>query len=100
MCRGVWHPQTMSDETGLPRPRAVEVREVVEQRSPWPSIREVATNLVLVFVGGALFWLVVDRLDSPMWVAFVVAAGVWVAGTVIERLLRRRRSAGAVDADE
>jgi hypothetical protein len=88
----------MSDERDLPRPRPVEVREVVE--SPWPSVREVVINLLLVFVGGALFWLVVDRLDSPMWVAFVVAAGVWAAGTVIERLLRRWHPAAVADADE
>lgn len=90
----------MRDETDLPRARTVEVREVVEQRSPWPSVAEVVTNLLLVFVGGALFWLVVDRLASPIWVAFVVAAGVWVAGTVIGRLLRRRRPAVAADTDE
>ena len=46
---------------------------------------------------GGMIWLVVDRLDTPMWVAFVVAAGVWVAGTVAVRLLRRR-SAAPTDA--
>ena len=90
----------MSDETHLPRARTVEVREVVEQRSPWPSVREVVTNLLLVFVGGALFWFVADRLDEPAWVAFVVLAGVWIAGTVLARFLRRRRLSAAADDDE
>lgn len=97
MCRDVCHPQNMSDERDLPRPRPVEVREFVETPSPWPSVKEVVTNLLVVFGGGALIWLVVDRLDTPMWVAFVVAAGVWVAGTVAVRLLRRR-SAAPTDA--
>jgi Flp pilus assembly protein TadB len=76
------------------------VREVVEKRSPWPSVGEVVTNLLLVFVGGVLCWLVVDRLGAPMWVAFVALAGLWVAGTVLARLLRRRRPAAATEADE
>jgi hypothetical protein len=90
----------MTDETDLPRARPVEVREVVEKRSPWPSVGEIVTDLLLVFVGGALFWFVTDRLDEPVWVAFVVLAGVWIAGTVLARLLRRRRPAGAVDTGE
>ncbi|WP_209559461.1 hypothetical protein [Frigoribacterium sp. PvP032] len=85
----------MSDEEDLPRPRPVEVREVVEPPSPWPSVKEVVTNLLLVFGGGALIWLVVDRLGAPTWVAFVALMGIWVAGTVAVRLLRRRRSAAA-----
>ncbi|TWX38285.1 hypothetical protein ES689_06315 [Frigoribacterium sp. ACAM 257] len=85
----------MSDETDPPRPRPVEVREVVEPPSPWLPVKDVVVNLLLVFGGSVLFWFVVDRLDAPMWVAFVALTVVWVAGTVVVRLFRRRSAASA-----
>lgn len=91
----------MSDEKHLPRPRPVEVREFVETPSPWSPVKDVVTNLVLVFGGGAVFWFVTDRIEAPFWVALVTCAAVWVAGTAIARLsLSRRRRSAPARADE
>ena len=52
----------MSDHEALPHARPVEVRAVIERPSPWLPVRSILVNLVLISVGGALFWFVVDRL--------------------------------------
>ncbi|MBD8728684.1 hypothetical protein [Frigoribacterium sp. CFBP 13707] len=44
---------------------------MTERPTPWLPARTVLLNLALIFVGGGLFWFLIDRVRPPVWVAFL-----------------------------
>jgi hypothetical protein len=84
----VGHARPMSNDEGLPRARRVDATAVTERPTPWLSARIILLNLVLIFVGGGLFWFLIDRVQAPMWVAFVAYAAIFTAGSLAMRFIR------------
>lgn len=67
----VGHARPKSDDEGLSRARSVDATAVTERPTPWLPARTVLLNLALIFVGGGLFWFLIDRVRPPVWVAFL-----------------------------
>lgn len=88
----VGHARPMSNEEGLPHARPVDATAVTERPTPWLPARTVLLNLVLIFVGGGLFWFLIDRMQAPMWVAFVAYAAIFTAGSLAMRFIRNARA--------
>lgn len=88
----VGHARPMSNEEGLPHARPVDATAVAERPTPWLPARTVLLNLVLIFVGGGLFWFLIDRVQAPMWVAFVAYAVIFTVGSLAMRFIRNARA--------
>ncbi|MBD8140673.1 hypothetical protein IFT36_08975 [Frigoribacterium sp. CFBP 13605] len=82
----------MSNEEGLPQARPVDATAVTERPTPWLPARTVLLDLVLIFVGGGLFWFLIDRVQAPLWSAFVAYAVLFTAGSLAMRLIRNARA--------
>lgn len=82
----------MSNEEGLPHARPVDATAVIERPTPWLPARTALLNLVLIFVGGGLFWFLIDRFKAPMWVAFVAYAAIFTVGSLAMRFIRNARA--------
>ncbi|MBD8729477.1 hypothetical protein [Frigoribacterium sp. CFBP 13707] len=82
----------MSNEEELPQARPVDATAVTEHATPWLPARSVLFNLVLVFVGGTLFWFLIDRVQAPMWVALVAYAVIFTVGSLTIRFIRNARA--------
>jgi Flp pilus assembly protein TadB len=82
----------MSDEEGLPHARPVDATAVTERPTPWLPARSVLLNLLSIFVGGGLFWFLVDRARAPLWVAFVAYAVMFTMGSLAIRFIRNARA--------
>jgi hypothetical protein len=90
--RVVRHARPVSNEEGLPHARPVDATAVTERPTPWLPARTVLINLVLIFVGGGLFWFLIDRVQAPMWVAFVAYAVIFTVGSLAVRFIRNARA--------
>jgi len=89
---GMGHPRPMSNEEELPQARPIDATAVTERATPWLPARSVLFNLVLIFVGGGLFWFLIDRVQAPMWVALVAYAVIFTVGSLTIRFLRNARA--------
>ena len=85
------HAGPMSSEEGSPQARPVDAAAVIERPTPWLPARTVLLNLVLIFVGGGLFWFLIDRIQAPLWVAFIAYAVIFTLGSLAMRLTRNAR---------
>ncbi|KIU03047.1 hypothetical protein SZ60_07165 [Frigoribacterium sp. MEB024] len=65
---------------------------MTERPTPWLPARTVLHNVVLIFVGGGLFWFLIDRIQAPMWVAFVAYAVIFIVGSLAMRFIRSARA--------
>ncbi|WAC51608.1 MULTISPECIES: hypothetical protein [unclassified Frigoribacterium] len=81
----------MSNEEGLPHARAVDATAVTEHPTPWLPARTVLLNLVLIFVGGGLFWFLIDRFQAPLWLALIAYAVIFTVGSLAMRFIRNAR---------
>ena len=89
---GMGHARPMSNGEGLPPARPIDATAVTERATPWLPARFVLFNLVLIFVGGGLFWFLIDRVEAPMWVALVAYAVIFTVGSLIIRFVRNGRA--------
>jgi Flp pilus assembly protein TadB len=72
--------------------RPVDATAVTERPTPWLPARSVLWNLVLILVGGGLFWFLIDRVQAPMWVAIVAYAVIFTVGSLAMRFIRNARA--------
>ncbi|MBF4601088.1 hypothetical protein ITJ55_09725 [Frigoribacterium sp. VKM Ac-1396] len=82
----------MSNQERLPRARPVDETAVTERPTPWLPARSVLLNLVLILVGGGLFWFLIDRVQAPLWVAFIAYAVIFTVGSLAVRSIRNARA--------